>query len=211
MRSTVAALVLLTLVLGGCSAQPTSAPAVSAASATPTTDPFAGFTVSERSFILAFESAFAVSGSGGRAGIVEIGDYVCADIRAGVQPAETQAALGSALAAPEDAARAYALAQSTLCPTATAPRPAPPATTVPPAGPLTEFATGTFEVGVEVAPGRYRTPGSDSCYWSRIDGNDGQGGGDIIDNYFGPGPQVVTIREGEYFESQRCGVWALQP
>ena len=74
-------------------------------------------------------------------------------------------------------------------------------------GPVTSFGSGTYEVGVDVVAGEYRTPGTDSCYWARLRNNDGSSG-DILDNSFGAGPQVVTLRDGEFFENQSCGMWA---
>lgn len=96
-------------------------------------------------------------------------------------------------------------AHGTMCPTvqyATAP--------AEPAAPLDSFGSGTWEVGVDVAAGKYKTTGGDQCYWARLQENDGSFG-DIIDNGLGAGPQTVTIREGEYFETQRCANWKLQP
>ena len=40
---------------------------------------------------------------------------------------------------------------------------APPAA----AGPSTTFADGTYEVGVDVAPGKYKTQADGFCYWDR--------------------------------------------
>jgi hypothetical protein len=97
-------------------------------------------------------------------------------------------------------------AKGSLCATAqyeSALRTTTPAST----GPVTSFGSGTYEVGVDVAPGEYRTPGTDSCYWARLRNNDGSRD-DILDNSFGAGPQVVTLRDGEFFENQGCGMWA---
>lgn len=78
-----------------------------------------------------------------------------------------------------------------------------------PPGPLVEFGAGTWEVGVDVVAGKYKTLGSDNCYWARLRNNDGSTD-DIIDNNIGAGPQTVTIKDGEYFETQRCGTWTRQ-
>ncbi len=96
----------------------------------------------------------------------------------------------------------------------TAPTPAPSnaaepasAPTATPSGPATTVDDGTYEVGVDVEPGKYKTPGSPTCYWARLKENDGSLG-DIIDNGFSSGPQVTTLRKGEYFQSQGCETWA---
>lgn len=64
---------------------------------------------------------------------------------------------------------------------------------------------GLWTVGLEIAPGRWRSSGTgDDCYWQRSpDGNPD----DIIDNHFGLAGGTVTIREGEEFETEDCGVW----
>lgn len=64
---------------------------------------------------------------------------------------------------------------------------------------------GLWTVGVEIAPGRWRSTGTaDDCYWKRSpDGNPD----DIIDNHFGNAGGTVTIREGEEFETDDCGTW----
>lgn len=74
----------------------------------------------------------------------------------------------------------------------------------PPSGPLTTFSDGTWEVGTDIAPGKYKTPGTSTCYWARLRTTDNS---DIIDNNLGAGPQVVTVKAGEFFQSQRCGTW----
>jgi hypothetical protein len=84
-----------------------------------------------------------------------------------------------------------------------APAPAGAATTIP--------GDGTYEVGVDIEPGKYKTAGSAqdssfSCYWARLK-DDGE---DIIDNSIQNGPQTVTLRAGELFETTRCGAWTRQ-
>jgi hypothetical protein len=78
-----------------------------------------------------------------------------------------------------------------------------------PAGPQTTITgDGTYVVGEDIEPGRYKASGSaqDSgapCYWARLSGD----GGDIIDNGLQDGPQTVTVKAGELFETSRCGTW----
>lgn len=83
---------------------------------------------------------------------------------------------------------------------------APTITTVAPvpAGPLTSFSDGIWEVGVDVAAGKYKTSGSTQCYWARLRTPDTS---DIANNNYGSGPQTVQLKAGEYFHSQMCGTW----
>jgi hypothetical protein len=70
-----------------------------------------------------------------------------------------------------------------------------------PSGPLTEFDDGTYEVGAgdgQVAPGRYKSPGSSMCYWSRLKNGDGELG-DIIDNNVGSGQMILTVKATDGF------------
>lgn len=82
---------------------------------------------------------------------------------------------------------------------------ATPTTPAEPIGPLTSFGDGLWEVGVDVAAGKYKTSGGSDCYWSRLKSSDTT---DYIDNSLGAGPQTVQIKAGEYFQSQRCGTWS---
>jgi hypothetical protein len=73
---------------------------------------------------------------------------------------------------------------------------------------LTEpHGDGLWTVGVEIAPGTWRSTGTaDDCYWQRSpDGNPD----DIIDNHFGLAGGTVTINAGEEFETEDCGTWEL--
>lgn len=87
-------------------------------------------------------------------------------------------------------------------PTFAAPAPPPAAVPAPapaPSGPLTEFSDGTYEVGTgagQIAPGRYKSPGSGMCYWARLKNGDGAIG-DIIDNNAGAGQQLLTVRDSD--------------
>ncbi len=65
------------------------------------------------------------------------------------------------------------------------------------------FGNGVWEVGVDIQPGKYKTAGSDSCYWSKNTAS-----GDIIDNDLPSGPSTVVIEASVFtFSSQRCGEW----
>jgi hypothetical protein len=78
-----------------------------------------------------------------------------------------------------------------------------------PAGPASSMADSTHEVGVDVQPGKYRTPGGDRCHWTR---RDGAGGvlDEIATNHLADRPQVVTIKAGEQLQSRNCGTWTQE-
>ena len=63
---------------------------------------------------------------------------------------------------------------------------------------------GFYTVGVEIAPGRWSSTGSnDDCYWARLTGSQ-----DLIDNHYGLAGGTVTIGANDYevaFED--CGIW----
>lgn len=104
----------------------------------------------------------------------------------------------------------YGPAGTTAAPTAAAQQ-AP----AKPAGPLTQFGDGTYEVGVDVTPGRYKTPGSggegiwESCYWERAE-NDTGDFGSIISNENLQGPGTVTLKKGEFFKTNGGCKWTKQ-
>ncbi|MCO1657692.1 hypothetical protein [Pseudonocardia humida] len=89
------------------------------------------------------------------------------------------------------------------------PAPEAPVTAVEPTGPLTTFGAGVWEVGVDIAAGKYKTTGTDGygCYYARLKENDGSLG-DIISNGFVQGPATVTVKaEDGYFETSGCEEW----
>ena len=82
---------------------------------------------------------------------------------------------------------------STSTPTSTGP------TSTGPTSPPTSFREGTYEVGRDIAPGPYRTPGaSSSCYWARLSANSGQLDA-IIANGSASGPNSVTVAQSDRF------------
>lgn len=99
-------------------------------------------------------------------------------------------------------------------PLAAAP-PAAPAAAPAPAGPVTTVGDGEYQVGVDVAPGRYKTPGPDPsgafplCYWER-DKNDSGDFNSIIANDLFKGPGVVTVRAGEFAKLTGGCTWTKQ-
>jgi hypothetical protein len=71
----------------------------------------------------------------------------------------------------------------------------------------TSFGDGDFIVGTDIQPGSYRSDGSGSCYYARLQGF-GHSISDIIANNNATGPAVVTIAPGDKgFESSGCGTW----
>lgn len=76
------------------------------------------------------------------------------------------------------------------------------------AKPKTTFGNGTWRVGVQIAPGTYRTrKAKNNCYWVRLSGFSGSFD-DIIANDFASGYMVVTIAAGDVgFKSSRCAKW----
>jgi hypothetical protein len=85
--------------------------------------------------------------------------------------------------------------------------PAPAAPSVP-AGPLTTFGNGTYEIGVDVAAGKYRSAGvQDSiaplCYFDQTDAS-----GSIKDQgVANEGPSRATLKSGLTFKSSGCQDW----
>jgi hypothetical protein len=65
---------------------------------------------------------------------------------------------------------------------------------------------GDWAVGLDIQPGTYRTKEAVSdCYWViHSDGN----GRDIIANHIVTGGRpTVTLKNGQFFTSHRCGDW----
>lgn len=91
---------------------------------------------------------------------------------------------------------------------------APPAP-VAPAGPATSFSDGTYHVGADIVPGRYKTPGPSvdaivkDCYWERTRDDSGQFGA-IISNGNAVGPGYVTVKKGEFFQTSGGCTWTKQ-
>ena len=84
--------------------------------------------------------------------------------------------------------------------------PSPKKTTEP--EPKSTISDGIHEVGVDVKAGQYKTsvPEGEFCYWERSRGED-----DISDSTSiykeGPARLSVTIKKGEFFETEDCGTW----
>ena len=63
---------------------------------------------------------------------------------------------------------------------------------------------GLYTVGVEIAPGKWRSTGTGpSCYWARLDDHQ-----NVLDNHFGNAGGTVTILDTDYeVHFKKCGSW----
>ena len=127
-------------------------------------------------------------------------------------------AIGAAGSASTPAATNAAPAPTTSVTTASQPAPTvtvtaapespeqvPSATPTPPAG---IPGDGTYEVGVDIQPGKYAsdTPTSGNCYWARLKNDDPFDG--ILANNNSSGKSVVVIKKSDkYFQSSGCSDW----
>jgi len=75
-----------------------------------------------------------------------------------------------------------------------------------PNAPLT--LSGTVIVGVDIAPGIWRSAGGDGCYWERLSGFSGSLVDIEANDFTTGGPVVVQIAASDKgFSSNRCGTW----
>lgn len=83
------------------------------------------------------------------------------------------------------------------------------------AGPLKEVNDGTYEVGVDMVPGKYKTPGPDmsgvfpNCYWELNKGGDDTDIHNIISNDNLHGPGVLTAKKGQNLKLSGGCTWDL--
>jgi hypothetical protein len=72
---------------------------------------------------------------------------------------------------------------------------------------LDEVGPGTFAVGRQLAPGRWRSDGPDLCYWERLSGLTGTLG-EVLASGTAPGPAEVEVLPTDVgFGSLGCGTW----
>lgn len=94
--------------------------------------------------------------------------------------------------------------------TAPAPKVSTPAPKPKPAGLPTTIEEGQWEVGVDVAPGRYKTTAAvdadGMCYWKIT--TTGKPDNIVNNDIVSGGKPVVTIKKGQDFTTQDCGTWA---
>lgn len=96
--------------------------------------------------------------------------------------------------------------------TSHAPTPTAAAAPVKPSGPATSIGDGTYQVGTDIAAGRYKTPGPDPdavikyCYWARTRDDSGDSAA-ILANGNTNGPGSVTVKQGEFFTVSGDCTW----
>lgn len=67
---------------------------------------------------------------------------------------------------------------------------------------------GTYEVGIDIEPGKYTSdvPAGGNCYWARLKSDDPFDG--IIANNNSSGMSVVVVKKSDtYFQSTGCSDW----
>lgn len=114
-----------------------------------------------------------------------------------------------------DVAPASTTRTTTTAPATNAWVPAPTTTTTNapvPAGPAKSAAEGVYEVGTDLAAGRFKTTGPDpsdmipSCYWERSRNDSGEFNSIIAnDNISGPGS--LTLKSGEFVKFSGSCTW----
>lgn len=71
--------------------------------------------------------------------------------------------------------------------------------------PDSPFEDGVYQIGVDIAPGTWKTDTPDDCYWARLKGFSG-GMGDLITN--ATSTAIVQIQKSDKgFRSSGCGIW----
>jgi hypothetical protein len=92
---------------------------------------------------------------------------------------------------------------------------APAAAPAAPSGPAAQVSDGNYEVGVDIAAGRYKTAGPggngalDICYWQRTKDDSGDFDS-IISNDLFKGPGSVTVKKGEFVKLTGGCTWTKQ-
>jgi hypothetical protein len=72
--------------------------------------------------------------------------------------------------------------------------------------------SGIFAIGDDKNPGTYKTSGPAGsnivgCYYAVLSSPNGSGIDNIIDNNIIQGPGIVTLKAGQYFETNGCSEW----
>jgi collagen triple helix repeat protein len=70
------------------------------------------------------------------------------------------------------------------------------------------FADGTWQVGSDISPGTYRARGGDGCYWAILNGPPRGDSDNIEENGGFTRNVVVTLSNGQWFETNECGDWS---
>lgn len=70
------------------------------------------------------------------------------------------------------------------------------------------FGDGVYEVGVDIAPGAHRKAGGTTgCYYAILASSNSH---DIVANTLIGGTPVMSVANGQHFETTRGGEWVLQ-
>jgi hypothetical protein len=73
--------------------------------------------------------------------------------------------------------------------------------------PTAPFGDGTWQVGVDIAPGTWRSAGGTTCYWQRMSGFGGGFDNIIANENTGPSAIVTIAGSDKGFSAARCGTW----
>jgi hypothetical protein len=77
-----------------------------------------------------------------------------------------------------------------------------------PGGGSSVISDGTWEVGSDITAGTYRARGGDSCYWAILNGPPRGDSDNIEENGGFTANVVVTLSDGQWFETNDCGDWS---
>lgn len=201
--------VLLAVALAGCASSEAGQPQPA-----PTPTATAPVVTADDAFYADVMDTPGLTSTVAKADLVHIGHSACTFIGTpGLTREAAIAELGTSKWGPQVMEVVLDAAQRNLCPEktwATAPAAAPAAAEPAPA--QTTITAGTYEVGVDIEPGKYKSSGPTGfgCYYARLKTNDGSVG-DIIQNNISQGASVVTIKESDgYFETSGCEPWVKQ-
>lgn len=77
-----------------------------------------------------------------------------------------------------------------------------------PGGGESVISDGTWQVGSDITAGTYRASGGDSCYWAILNGPPRGDSDNIEENGGFTANVVVTLSQGQWFETNDCGDWS---
>ena len=80
------------------------------------------------------------------------------------------------------------------------------------ASPGADFGGGTYQVGVDIAPGTWMSTGGTGCAWSRLSGFTGTAS-DTVKSGLTNTPAILTIASGDvgFASTAACGTWRKDP